>query len=128
MDTLRKGYEELCNRYKTSHLTRPYLWTKRRSGRLQRKLGTGDLVYIHKIKRIGKIITIGRNQVEVYFKDSSNTPHRIWYPKDSLTLMAKGSQLTPQVLPNGLENEVGPVQPLHNAVGDEKAPKDAHSK
>ena len=71
---------------------------------------------------MGKIVTAGRNQVEVYFRDASNSPHRIWYPKDSLTLMAKGSQLTPQALPSGLENEVGPVQPLHSAVGDEKVP------
>ena len=122
METLKNGYAELCKRYKFSHLTCPYLWTKRQSGRLRRKVSVGDLAYIQKIERMGKIVNTRRNQVEVYFRDASNSPHRIWYPKDSLTLMAKGSQLTPQALPSCLETEVGPLQPLHSGVSDEKVP------
>ena len=55
MDKVRKGYEELCSRYRKSHILCPYLFTRRGSGRLQRKVTIGDLVFIHKVNRIGKV-------------------------------------------------------------------------
>ena len=41
--------------------------------------------------------------------------------------MAKGSQLTPQNFPEGLENDVGLVQPQRESDSEEgeKAPRDA---
>ena len=111
MDKVKKGYQELCTRYKRSHLIHPYLWTRRDSGKLQRKVTIGDLVFVHKVNRIGKVIAIGRNPLKVYYKDTAAMAHEEWYSKASLALLDKGSQLTPQSFPEGLEDEVGPVWP-----------------
>ena len=111
-------------RVRQSHLIRPYLWTKRKSGKLQMRVKTGDLVFVHKVNRIGQVTYIGRNQLKVYYKDPTGASHEEWYPKSTLALLATGNQLTNQNLPEGSDREVTFIRPEKggNASEHEKVP------
>ena len=122
MDKLKQGYQELCARYKKSYLIRPYLWTRRKSGKLQRKVTSGDLVFVHEVNRIGQVTTLSRNQLKVHYKDSAGVSHEECYPKATLALLVRGNQLAHQNIPEGLEQEIRPVRPERgNDSGVEKA-------
>ena len=57
--------------------------------------------------------------MKAYYKDKSGNAHMDWYPKDQLSLLASGSKLIEQELPEVCGEEVKPTRLEKEVRADE---------